>query len=133
MRRNRLITRKEGGQSLVEMALVLPVLLLILLGIVEFGRVGHCYLTLNYAAREGARIGITGISDQAIIERINDCVPSLNKEELIITLSPSDNDRWSGGDLAVTLDYSISFFIPFVDVLLPNPLPLQGKAIMRME
>jgi hypothetical protein len=48
--------RSEAGQSLVEFALVLPVLLLILLGIIQFGAVFNSLITLNAAAREGARL-----------------------------------------------------------------------------
>ena len=45
------------GQSLVEYALILPVFLLILLGIVEFGLAFSHHMTLEYATREGARTG----------------------------------------------------------------------------
>lgn len=45
------------GQSLVEFALVLPLMLLILFGMMEFGFVFSHHLTLEYATREGARLG----------------------------------------------------------------------------
>jgi Flp pilus assembly protein TadG len=45
----------EGGQSLVEFALVLPLLLLLMLGIFKFGVAFTNYLTLTDAARNGAR------------------------------------------------------------------------------
>lgn len=45
------------GQSLVEMALVLPVLALLVIGTLEFGFVFDHHLTLEYATREGARTG----------------------------------------------------------------------------
>jgi TadE-like protein len=47
--------RKEKGAVAVEMAIVLPLLLLILLGIIEFGRVLNVQVSLTQAAREGAR------------------------------------------------------------------------------
>ena len=47
----------ERGQSLVEMAMVVPVFLMILLGMVELGFALDHDLTLNYASREGARMG----------------------------------------------------------------------------
>ncbi len=50
--------RNEKGQSLVEFALVLPVLALLILGIIDFGMLFHSYVTVNTAAREGARQGI---------------------------------------------------------------------------
>ena len=55
MRRGR--TRREGGQALVEFTLIIPVFLLILFGMIEFGFVFTHDLTLEYATREGARAG----------------------------------------------------------------------------
>ncbi len=47
----------ERGQSLVEMAMLLPLLVLIVVGTLEFGFVFDHHLTLEYASREGARAG----------------------------------------------------------------------------
>jgi len=47
----------ERGQSLVEMGLILPVIILIVIGTLEFGFVFDHHLTLEYATREGARAG----------------------------------------------------------------------------
>lgn len=48
---------RERGQSLVEFAMIVPVFLLLLLGMTEFGFVFSHHLTLEYATREGARAG----------------------------------------------------------------------------
>ena len=45
---------RESGQSLVELALMLPFLALILLGILDLGRVFNAYITITNSAREGA-------------------------------------------------------------------------------
>jgi Flp pilus assembly protein TadG len=50
--------KSERGAELIEMALVLPLLLLILLGIVDFGFLFARYEVLTNAAREGARIAV---------------------------------------------------------------------------
>lgn len=50
--------RSERGQSLVEFALVLPLLLLLLLGIVDFARAWNVFEVLTDAAREGARVAV---------------------------------------------------------------------------
>jgi Flp pilus assembly protein TadG len=50
--------RCEKGAQLVEFALVLPLLLLVTLGIAEFGFIFHRYEVLTNAAREGARIAV---------------------------------------------------------------------------
>lgn len=49
--------RRERGQSLVEFAVLVPVFMLILVGMLEFGLLFNHDLTLQYASREGARVG----------------------------------------------------------------------------
>jgi Flp pilus assembly protein TadG len=49
--------RRERGQSLVETAIVFPILLLLLAAVVDFGRAFDAYIVLTNAAREGARWG----------------------------------------------------------------------------
>ncbi len=48
---------RTGGQGLIEFALIVPVFMLLLLGLLEFGFVFDHTMTLNYATREGARSG----------------------------------------------------------------------------
>lgn len=55
--------RKEGGATLVEFAIVLPLLLLILLGIVEIGLAFKDTLTVSLAAKDGARVLATKGND----------------------------------------------------------------------
>jgi len=51
--------RRKSAQSLTEFALILPILMLILLGVVDFGRVFYYWTSIANAAREGARYAIT--------------------------------------------------------------------------
>ena len=61
--------RSEEGAQLVEFALVLPLLLLVVLGIAEFGFIFQRYEVVTNAAREGARIAVLpGYGDNAVIE-----------------------------------------------------------------
>jgi Flp pilus assembly protein TadG len=53
------VKRKKRGQSLVEMALISPFLIMILLMVIDCGRAAYDYSTLAAAAREGARAAIT--------------------------------------------------------------------------
>ena len=56
---NRFIRRERTrGQSLVEFALVLPILLILLLGILDFGRAIFAYNSVSNGARSGARVAI---------------------------------------------------------------------------
>ena len=45
----------EGGAALVEFAVILPVLILLVFGTIEFGRAYNAKVTLTHAAREGVR------------------------------------------------------------------------------
>jgi len=62
----------ERAQALVEYALVLPILLLLLLGIMEFGIAVFNYNSIANAAREGARYGIVHWRDADVIAGIED-------------------------------------------------------------
>lgn len=60
------------GQGLVEFALVLPPLMLILLGIIQFGFIFNTYVTMTNAAREGAREGTIYVYDASLSKAQND-------------------------------------------------------------
>ena len=67
--------RCERGQSLVELALVLPFMLLILFGIVDLGRVFNAYIVITNASREGALYGsFHPPKDAVAVELIKDRV-----------------------------------------------------------
>ena len=56
----RLRTRKQSGQALVELALMLPVLLILLLGVIEIGRYAYICILIGNAAQAGAFYGAQG-------------------------------------------------------------------------
>jgi hypothetical protein len=55
-----MLLRKRKGQAMTEFALILPLLLLLLLGIIEAARVIWAYVTVQQAAREATRFAVTG-------------------------------------------------------------------------
>ena len=64
-------TTSERGQALLEVALTLPLLLLVAVGIFEFGRAYQTWQVLTNAAREGARLAVLpGINDYSVEERV---------------------------------------------------------------
>lgn len=65
-------TSTGAGQSLVEFALVLMPLLVILLGIIQFGFIFNSYVTITNAAREGARTGSVYVYDAGYSKTQND-------------------------------------------------------------
>ena len=66
--RRRDFLRGERGQSLVEFAITVPILLILILGIVDFARAWNVYQVLTDAGREGARVAVVdnGSSDAQI-------------------------------------------------------------------
>ncbi|MDW7673926.1 MAG: TadE/TadG family type IV pilus assembly protein [Bacillota bacterium] len=125
--------KKEGGQALAELALILPILLMILFGIIEFGRVFNAYLAVNHASREGARLGIVGATDIEITENVKNAAGTLNQDYLTVTISPSTTYRERGASIVVTVDYDIPLYTPFVGSFIQNPYPISGSTVMRLE
>ena len=62
----------ETGQNIVEFALLLPILMYILMGIMQFGLVFAAYLTVNNAVREGARWGSISVYDTSSNATVNE-------------------------------------------------------------
>ena len=75
--RNSIGNIKKKGQSLVEFALVLPILLLLIFGLVEFGRLIFTYIAVNTAAREAARYG-SAVGEAGGGLRYYDCTGIVN-------------------------------------------------------
>src|SRR5439155_18067519 len=61
--RSRLAPRNERGAVAVEFALIVPILLLLVLGMIDFGRLWFTQVSLSQAAREGARLESLGSSN----------------------------------------------------------------------
>lgn len=58
---NKKSQKKERGQNFVELALTLPIILLLFFGMIEIGFATHSYVVVANAAREGARFGARGV------------------------------------------------------------------------
>jgi Flp pilus assembly protein TadG len=125
--------RGERGQATVELALVVPVLLLILFGIMEFGRIFSAYLIITNAAREGARLAAVGASDTAIEQRVEDAAAGLDLSRLTVTITPSEGSRVTGIQATVSVGYSVDLVTPVLSGVAPNPFPLTAQAAMRVE
>lgn len=125
--------RDDHGQALVEMALVLSILLLLLTGIVEFGRVLSAQLVVSHASREGARIGVVGAIDDLISQRATDAAATLDASKVIVSVSPSPSERLRGSQLTVKVEYPVDIVMPFMDKILPDPYWVRGATTMRVE
>jgi Flp pilus assembly protein TadG len=62
--------RQQGGQSVVEFALILPLILLLFFGAIDLGRAVFAYNTLAQAAREGNRVAIVNQTESVVKARV---------------------------------------------------------------
>ena len=127
------IKKSEKGQSMVEFALVLPLLLILLFGILEFGLIFNSYLTITHASREGARIASLGGTDAEVIARVNDVSAVLYPENLSVAVSPSQFSRDRGNSVTVTVTYRHQLIIPIIGSIIGDTVPVSGATTMRVE
>jgi len=106
------LRKRESGQTLVEFALVVPLLFLLLFGSVEFGRVFHAYHVVTSAAREGARAAAVGKSNDVIETKIEGAVSSLVSNPANVELKDNatyDSNNPPAGKVYFTIiDYNLS-------------------------
>lgn len=113
--------RPEGGQAAVELALVLPAVVLLMLAIVQFALVARDELVVVHAAREAARAASVGASGSDAATRV---LPGAS-------VSISGGERV--GDLVVaTVSYRSVTSLPLVGPLIPD-LVLHFGVTMREE
>ena len=125
--------KNQKGQALVEFTIVLPILMLLIMGIFQFGMMLNAYITIGNAAREGARAGIIGSTDAEIRNLIISTSPSLEPENLTVSITPSETNRISGGTLTVNVTYNYKLTVPIISSLFNNVIVLKGQTTMRVE
>jgi len=116
---------------MVEMAIMLPLLLLILFAIIDFGRVFGAYMLIHDLARDGARAGVVGATNTEIRAHITTNDSFLDIVNSDITISPTT--RVVGESLTVRIDYDIDIVTPIISNLVSDPFPLSAQYVMRIE
>ena len=119
-------TKGERGAAAVEFALIVPLLVVLVFGVIEFGRVLNVQISLSGAAREGARY-------MAIHKNVADAketawqaapsVPGLSASN--IAISPST--CVAGAKTTVTVTYTVDFLTGYFGA----SMPLTGKGVMQ--
>jgi Flp pilus assembly protein TadG len=105
----RISLRNQQGQSMTEFALVLPILVFLLFGVIQFGIVFNNYITVTDAVRAGARKGSVGRHLQnpsaAVVQSVRDASTGLKQSDLNVTVASS----WQQGEqVTVTGSYPYS-------------------------
>ena len=105
--------RRSRGQAMVEFTLILPLLLLLILGIYQFGQTYSDYIQVTNAARDGGRKALVSRSDASgvsdVITTAKNATWWLDKNQMAVSVSPGQ--PWTTGQsvtVTVTYPYSIN-------------------------
>ena len=139
--------RRERGAALLETALVLPMVLLVAVGIFEFGRAYQTWQVLTNAAREGARVAVLPgstagtVSARAKSYMVDGQLDKANSATVAVTPVTLDlGGGFSAAASSVTVDYPFQFIVlqPVARMVVRGstagaPLTMRARAVMRNE
>lgn len=129
--------KSEKGQSLVEFALVVPILLIFILGILEFGWLLNAKITLTSAAREGVRAAVvSSVSrDARAFNAASESVDGVSGITLI-----NDSGHYSYYEVEDTVNNVRNAVVeitgnvkPLIGIFVADPFQINAKAVMRIE
>jgi hypothetical protein len=136
--------RAERGANLVEFAIVAPLLILLVLGIVEFGMLFAHYNELRHGAREGARYAAVSrpdynggsVDNSDVLDVTCDSIDLPGTVEVTLALTTDDDsdgspDRLEYGTITVEADTSSLTGAPIISSFIPSSLT--NDAIFRLE
>jgi Flp pilus assembly protein TadG len=138
----------EKGASTVEFAMILPFLLVILFGIMEFGMLLFDKAIITNASREAARSAIAYKSSKLTTQQIQAIASNYTSNYLIssqsgtlstITVTPSPTPTSSGTPITVTVTYPYTFFVfgnlynLYISGAMSNQINLSATSVMINE
>jgi hypothetical protein len=126
--------RPDAGMALIEAAFVLPILLVLAMGMLDFGRAFHFKHLLDEAAREGARIAVVTTPDPDLVtDRVNWVLGAGGITPTSVVVGGPNAARM----VTVTVDATFTFVTPGVYQLFNasfgNTLSMRGQSTMRFE
>ncbi|MEN8512547.1 TadE/TadG family type IV pilus assembly protein [Burkholderia sp. RS02] len=115
--------RGERGSTIVEFALIASVLIMLLIGIFEFGRVLFYWNTASEAVRLGARTAVVCDVDAAgVAKRVTKLLPLLSSANVSVDYSPASCDVTTCSFVTVSVkNVTVKTMIPFVNVTIKMP------------
>jgi Flp pilus assembly protein TadG len=136
--------KNQSGASAVEFAIILPILVLLVFGIIEFSVALYDKAMITNASREGARAGIVFRVPLVTDEEITEVVNTYLGNSLITFGGPTaatttvtrngPNPPNPGDELKVTVNYNYTFLIiPNFITDLSGGINMMAETVMRME
>ena len=121
----------DRGSELVEMAIVLPIFILLIMGIMDFGFLFQRYEIVVNAAREGARLAVVGTHSNPSVEtRVYNYLASAGLPSGATATVGNSSMTVSGVTIATK---TVTVLYPSDFLFLPGSVNLQGVAVMRVQ
>ncbi|MFC2043466.1 TadE/TadG family type IV pilus assembly protein [Chloroflexota bacterium] len=135
------LKRHFSGQDLVEYALILPIMLIMIMGIFDLGRITFFYSTIVNISREGARFGVVHQCDDSGVKaaaKDKAIGIDINDDDIAITWVPSDcgyPDPPGSGTVTVSVLFDFTPMTPFIADILGggSTITLDGTTTMYLE
>jgi len=123
--------RNERGATVVEFAFIVPLLIVLVLGIAEFGRAFQVSGTLSAAAREGVRVMALQNDPAAARAAVRAALPALDPAvtDAQITITPDKCPATGTGNTTVRV--IVSYPLPFITGCFGSGVDLTGTGVMR--
>lgn len=123
------------GAAAVEFALVLPLLLLVVGGVVDFGRALYTNVILTNAAREGARAAVVlqPYDGNLVAQRARAAAPGINPTDLTVVTPPGCSPT-TNATVSVTSNFTWLVLKPALNLVGAGsslPTTLSAKAVMQ--
>lgn len=126
--------RSERGQTMVETAIVLPIVVFMLVAMVDAGRVFHAWLVVTNSAREGARAGAARQDWPTMTARIEASMNGWVCGPDAICTNPNTNVQGaSGTPVDVRVSRDVTLLSPLIAALWGNTVTVTGDATMQLE
>ncbi len=125
---------RQLGQSLAEFAIVVPIFLIVVFGVVDFSLGLRAWLTITNASREGARVLVLGQTCTQVTNQTKTVAASLNPP-VTVTITPSTCTGATGDAMSVTVTYKYTSVTPLGHFaqLLTGPITMSSTSTMRHE
>ena len=121
----------QRGQSVVEMALILPVFLVLVLGTIDLGRAVYMHTVLSNAVRDGCRLAvIETTSNSQVISAVVQSAVGVDLLPANVTITGSRSPGWT-----VSVSAFVSFFpiTPMIQRIVPSPITLRASSAMVVD
>lgn len=126
--RRRKSAQGEHGQTMIEVAITMPVVLLLICALIDFSRAAYTATVVQWAAQEGARVGTITLDQSAVTAAARGRMHGLQSDQAVVVMTQPDADT-----VTVQVSFPFEFATPFISNLRGTGISMQGSASMIVQ